>query len=353
MPILTDIHFDRVIVHSISAKAAFRGPEINFSAHSLVPQSNELEPLIDRINNAFADGSKSLKLSIKNTNPQSTPFLCHSIIRDHLNAQIFEQNSNRIAQNLADSFFTSNIPGGLLVVALGTDLESRLKFVLLIKAEIHDGFQTTNSNGTTKLEYIQRIVLSKNSKLYKFGLLLQNTSTNRDETDLNTMYDTYVFDLQIKPGAKDEAASYFFSTFLNCEIQKTDNKLTKMFYEKTKNFIKTISDDSERLDANINLKSFLRNTDIGTIDIHDYCELYIPLDYQNAFLTEMESDGSFPRSFAKDPILIHSALQRNILKFKNGVEMTIPQAEQPLYEITEQTADSTAIRIFSRYVGEK
>jgi len=122
MPILTDIHFDRVIVHSITEKRAFTAPEITFSTHSMVPQSNELEPLINRINNAFCDGSKSLKLSIKNSDSQSTPFLCHSIIRDHTNAQSFEQNSNRLAQNLADSFFTSNIPGGLLVVALGTDL---------------------------------------------------------------------------------------------------------------------------------------------------------------------------------------------------------------------------------------
>ena len=215
MPILTEIHLDRAIIHSVSEKQGNQPPLIELSAQSVIPNNRELEKLIARINNAFADGSKSLKLSIKNSNPNTTPELCHRIILDHNNAKTFDQCSTQLAQNLADSFFTSNIPGGLLVLFLGTDIANRKKFVLLIKAEIHDGFLTTIHNGVTDLKYISSIVLSKNSKFYKFGLFLQNNLDPVDDSDINDMYDSYVFDLQINPSSKDVAAEYFYSKFMN------------------------------------------------------------------------------------------------------------------------------------------
>lgn len=353
MSILTDIYLDRAIIHSVSEKQGSQPPIISLSAHSLAPNNRELEKLIARINSAFAIGSKSLKLSIKNSNPNTTPLLCHRIMQDHTNPTTFELNSNQLAQNLADSFFTTNIPGGLLVVFLGTDFANQRKFVLLIKAEIHDGYQTTIHDGVTRLEYLRSIVLSKNSKLYKFGLFLQKNVYTVDDSDLNEIYDSYVFDLQINPGSKDEAAGYFYSKFMNCDIQKNDNKLTKMFYEKTKEFIRRIDDDALRLDANINLKSFLRNENYGTIDVNEYSEQFIPHDYQDRFVAEMQSEVCFQRSFTKNTNLIKSFLKRDILKFNNGVEVAVPQDEEQLYEITDQTNESTTMRIFGRYLGEK
>lgn len=353
MPILTDIHLDRAIIHSVSEKQDNQPPLIELSAQSVIPNNRELEKLIARINSAFADGSKSLKLSIKNSNPNTTPQLCHRIIQDPNNATTFDQSSTQLAQNLADSFFTSNIPGGLLVLFLGTDIANRKKFVLLIKAEIHDGFLTTINNGITQLKYISSIVLSKNSKFYKFGLFLQNNLDPVDDSDINDMYDSYVFDLQINPSSKDAAAEYFYSKFMNCDIQKNDTKLTKMFYEKTKEFIKRIDEDALRLDADINLKSFLRNENFVMIDIQEYSKQFIPLPYQDLFLEEMESEECFQRSFTKNTNLIKTFLRRDILKFNNGVEVRVPQDEEQLYEITEQNLESTTMKIYGRFLGAK
>ena len=126
-----------------------------------------------------------------------------------------------------------------------------------------------------------------------------------------------------------------------------------MFYEKTKEFIKRIDEDALRLDANINLKSFLRNENFVMIDIQEYSEQFIPLPYQDMFLEEMESEECFQRSFTKNTNLIKTFLRRDILKFNNGVEVRVPQDEEQLYEITEQNLESTTMKIYGRFLGAK
>src|SRR5690606_1411495 len=115
------------------------------------------------------------------------------------------------------------------------------------------------------------------------------------------------------------AAAYFYQHFLGMDIQKSSKKLTKEFFEFTRDYIGSASlSEEEKLDAKDSLRVELKSSS-AIISVSDFAESYLPESIKADYVRHMEQRG-FPRnSVAKDTQFVAARLRRpRKLKFVQG-----------------------------------
>lgn len=293
-----NLEIKRVTIHKIFAKSKTVAEPYADECKELVKLGDEgLKTLHDRVMSCFNHKSKFFELHIADQTDRDNFF---HIQKDLWNSKEdkFLGISQQIADKAALAHKNANIPDGLLVVI--ECVISKLKCVVVIKAEKSDAFSMTGTN----LQLIKDIFLSSDKALYKIGFTIHR---NEKGTGMAN-YQYYVYDDSFSP-SKEDLAYYFYHTFLGFSTEKNSKLQTnKLHKHLTKFALRHIAyGDRYTVIRNID-RAFLepKNTTLSAKEF----SAYFPEEIHELFTKEVED--YFPTAFIKDTAITNTIETKRI-----------------------------------------
>jgi hypothetical protein len=237
---------------------------------------------------------------------------------------IFIEQSKQTANLLADAQKFRTIPGGILVVFAGSAGVPARRLIGVIKAEVHNGFTRENADGAMTLRFLQNLLLTAQTKLYKIGVFIEELPEALGEH--GGRWCSYIYDEQLTISNRDGAAQYFYEGFLGCKFLESSARNTKKFHDLTKTFIRGMDiPETEKIVLTNALVTYLKADQSPTVSTLAFGESYFeegPI--RDAYARHMR-DANFPVvAVAKDLSDVNSALRLRKLIFRNHVRLTAP-----------------------------
>lgn len=160
-----------------------------------------------RIVKAFGDDSHSLKMDISDTGEESVYKNIVDFWRTEQNDNQLLELSKKLTLLLAEAQDSKLYSEGIVITVKGTTKPTKCDFIAVIKAEIQDGFNIAESNGQQLLSYVNTLLLTRQQKLHKIGLFLNNQVNGRaiEVKDVSA----YVFDSNTSESAYKAKAEFF------------------------------------------------------------------------------------------------------------------------------------------------
>lgn len=321
---LLNLSVDRIIIHQIHQKDKDGNSVPPTQSHEFTDfEEKALASFIKRVTDALGEGSKAVEMEILKKDKTDLPSLVDVMIdQDDEN---FAVSSFDIAKKLSDAQRTKNITGGIVVVFTGKQGFPSQKYLGIIKAEIYNGYAKLIDEKTKKisLDYIEELLLTPSSKLYKTVAFFEKANYSLPCDDLNNKWVVMISDNQINQSDGKAAAQYFFSDFAGCGYPQTSARTTKQFYEATKEFITTLSCPVEEQTDLINaLTTYLKVDKSGTVEPSTFAASYFSdPKIQDGFKEFLEEKGLPVTAFTKDIEYIKSKLQTRKVVFNNSVKI--------------------------------
>lgn len=337
---------NRIIVHEVYKREDTREMILPRCNNELtVLDAAGLNVLQKRIINALGNDSYSVQMEVTDINENS--------VFDLSSKMIYEDDTSFIAmsQILSNKLSTAQdnrrIPGGVLVVFDGL-IGGGYKYLGIIKAEIHEGFTIDKSETSLLFRYISDLLLTPQQKLYKIGMFIEKV-TNEEDDDIRMTddFEVFIYDQNISGKDTDRAAIYFYNTFLGCSIGTNAKKLTKEFYNYTKDFIDSYIDDSEiKYDLNYALYTYLKTSQSSIVKITEFAEMYISEEKRDQYNSYMETKHFPSNAIPKDITLLATRLKKRRLKFSTDVSISGPSSNfKELVKIIEGSDEKTILEI--------
>lgn len=322
---LINLNVDRIIIHQVFQRDENGqpvAPEQSFEYTNF--EDSAMDAFKRRILDALGEDSKAVQMQIFQQDVGYVPRLVDDVIGQ--NDDDFSASSYDFARKLTDAQQKKNIPGGILVVFTGTQGTANKKFLGIIKAEIHNGYERVNlANGQIALRFVQDLLLTPTSRLYKTAAFFEKAQYPADYADLNDKWTVFISDYQIGKADGKAAAQYFYSEFLGCCYPETSARTTKTFYESARKFISAMAvPESEKSDYLNALHTYLKVDNTGSISTSDFASRYFDVDTQDSFAEHMESSGVPTSAFTKDVEHISSSLKTRRVNFRSNVKITAP-----------------------------
>ncbi len=256
----------------------------------------------------------------------------------------FVQHSRVLADALASAQGSRQIPGGLVVVFDGTLGSPATSFFGVMKAELHEGFIKTSD---LQARFVNDLFLSPKTKLYKIGLFI-STGT-QPQAELPAGWSAIVYDSAMTAAQRDNAATYFHSTFLGLDIPSNAAHQVKKFFEKTRDFIKSCNiTEEQKVDLYNGLYTYLKLDRGNTIQTSLFAEAYMDDDLADGYLAHMKAQNFPTAAVAKDISEISGSLRLRKFKFPRSITLSgPPEAIEELVsvEAVHGTDDATWTRI--------
>jgi len=323
---LLNLSIDRIIIHQIYQKDD-EGNEVKpTQSHEFTRfEQSALEAFKARVTDALGEGSNAVQMEIVNQEPEDLVSLVN-----HMTSQddeSFSVSSYDIAKKLTKAQQTRSIPGGIVVVFSGTQGPHRKKFLGIIKAEIHSAYekQTNPKTNEISLKFVEEVLLTPGTRLYKTAGFFEKASTVESSTCLNDKWVVMISDSQISKTDGKAAARYFYSSFLGCGYPQTSARTTKEFYDSSSSFIRALDVPETKKNDLLNaLTTYLKVDTSSTISSSDFASKYFDTDIQDEFTNHMEDSGLPTTAFTKDIEHIESKLKVRKIRFSKKVNITAP-----------------------------
>lgn len=347
--IFDNISFNHIITHNVYPPSE-DGIVPPFISKKLITLGAEAKgKLIERISKVLGHESKSLEMEIVQTGASSCFHFSSMLIG--ADKTDFIKNSAEIADLHTKAHTNKSWPGGSLVIISGTVGASNRRCVFIIKAEPQSGFkEETVTTEQIILEYIDNLILTPQSKLYKVGAFIEvdNKSTHLDER-MASDFSAFIFDSNIKAQDDSKAAQYFYSNFLGLKIPENAQQKTRDFHRLTKDFINAADIPTEdKLDLQQALYTYLKIDQSNTIQLSDFADKYMS-DTDNLkddYLDYMEGKNFPTTVIVKDLKLIKNKLRQRKVNFSSNVKIIAPaESFNELVEVLSVGDDSTTIKV--------
>lgn len=323
---LLNLNIDKIIIHQVYQR--------DVEGHKVTPmQSHEytnfsataMETFKQRVIEALGESSKAVEMEITNQDMEDLPTLVERSIDE--DGVTFAVSSYDFAVKLTNSQHTKGIPGGIVVVFTGTQGHPAKKFIGIIKAETHSAYEkeVDDVTGEISLKYVEEVLLTPSSKLYKTAGFFEKANYDSTYSDLNDKWVVMVSDSQISKAGGKAAAKYFYADFLGCGYPQTSARTTKQFYDEAKDFIKALDvEEHEKSDYLNALTTYLKVDTSSTISSSDFASKYFDQDTQDSFTEHMEDAGLPTASFTKDVEHIAGNLKFRKVSFSKNVKISAP-----------------------------
>lgn len=279
-----------------------------------------MDAFCERVVDALGNSSRSMEMDIIDAQPGSAVGLAASLFSQPDVA--FVTGSQAFADRLATAQTHRSWPGGIVVVFTGTVGAASHPFVGVIKAETQTGFKREIQRGALNAQYFDDLFMTPASKLYKIGVFIRHSSS---PGALPAGWQALVYDNQMTSGKRDDAARYFFGSFLGCEIPTNSAALTKAFFDNTREFIKALDVPfGEKNDLLTSLYTYLKVDQTPTIEVNAFSTTYIPQanrDDYRAFMVEKKMPLN---AINKDLTDIGSGLKLQRVAFPNDIRLIAP-----------------------------
>ena len=324
---LLNLTIDRIIIHQIFRRDGNGQIVQPRQSHAFtVFAQSAMQEFKNRVIDALGEGSNAVEMEIINQDGDSLPTLINLIVDQENNS--FAVSSYDIAKKLSKAQFTRAIPGGILVVFSGKQGAPPKKFLGMIKAEIHSGYEKLVNQDTQEisLKFVEEVLLTPGTRLYKTAGFFEKSDYDLHGTDLSDKWAVMVSDYQIGKADGKAAAQYFYSDFLGCGYPETSARTTKQFYDSTVSFITSLDVPAEKRNDLLNaLTTYLKVDTSSTVSSSEFASTYFDeVDTQDAFTAHMEEIGLPTVAFTKDTAHIVSHLKFRKVKFGSNLKITGP-----------------------------
>jgi hypothetical protein len=324
---LLNLNVDRIIIHQIF-KRDLDGNIVKpaQSREYTLFEDSAMENFRSRVTDALGEGSKAVAMQIFEQDAGKVPALIDLMIEQ--DEETFAVSSYDLAKKLADAQHSKGIPGGIVVVFTGKQGASQKKFLGIIKAEVHSGYEkiVDDETGRISLKFVEEVLLTPGTRLYKTAGFYEKTESPETASDLNNKWAVMVSDHQINKADGKFAAQYFYSSFLGLGYPQTSARTTKIFYDTSKKFITTLDvppgKKSDLLNA---LNTYLKVEESSIVSTSEFASRYFNEDTQDQFGAYMEEQGVPTTAFTKDTEFIKSSLKLRKVKFRSKVNISGPQ----------------------------
>ena len=313
-----NFQIEKMIIHEIFKLDDARQivpPRLNDSLTIL--DAAGLHVLGERVVAAIGIDSKSVEMDISDQSEGSVYVHINHILNVNTDEE-FIARSQEITWRLARSQTSRNLPGGVVVILQGSTGYDLAKYVLVIKAEWQDGFRKSGNNA---MSYVNDILLTPQQRLYKIGAFINRNGTTK----------AFVYDHNMSKSEENGMASYFYQSFLGCDLLHTNKYFTTKFYNGTKEFINNHPsfDDEQKYDLNTHLYSYMKSEIQSIISITNFADQYLvePAqrdEFANFMRSEVFRDENFNRSITKDISDIKSKLKLRKMYFSGNIRISGP-----------------------------
>ncbi len=343
----------KVAIHKIfkrEDKKILIPPEYNSQCSSL---DNEARRALEtRITRAFGNDSHSLKMKIEDTSEDS---VYRNIVdfwgTDQSDAAFLEM-SRQLTFLLAQAQNSRIYQDAIVVIVKGTTKAYNADFAAVIKAEIQDGFNIVESDGEQLLSYVNNLLLTRQQKLHKIGLFINNQVRGREIRQQDV--DAFLFDSNTGESISDSKAEYFYKSFLGLDFREDADVITNNFYIATKKYInECVKESAERIRLQTALRNYLYINKDMYINSSQFAEGYMEGgEAKDVYLKAMEEAGIPSTDIRKDVSMIKRGKTRS-LSFENSVKLTVPiEKFEEMVTVEEDGDGDTIIRIKGKYLDE-
>ena len=335
----------RTIIHEIFKRADAPTPvDPSYGTQVIQLAADARDALQQRITAALGHASHGLEMSIRKTGTESIWSKVRQIVDAPNNEATFITASQGIAASLADAQVSRNIPGGIVVVVYGMVGHPGIPFTCIIKAEPHAGFtRKVGTTGELMLEFLKDLILTPQAKLYKIGAFVRNDANEATDENPSGGWRGFIFDDLISAGNRQNAAHYFYDTFLGLTFPSNSAWQTKQFHTLTKEFIRSANVTEEiKSDLLGALTTYLKVDQGGTIQVNQFATSYMnAAELRDAYATYMQGKDFPAAAIAKDISEVKSVLRDRKVTFSNNIRLTGP-VEQFQDRVKMRTIDGDA-----------
>lgn len=324
----------KIIAHQIKPKTS------KIDAHSintdelLTLNAEEVTILIDRLQIAICNHSKSFELTFEDKSVESLYDILHNNFPSSDND--FIETSQTIADKLASAHFRTKIPGGYCLVG-EAELNTGKKMFFIVKAELQEVFNIEKN----KLNLIKNVFLSPAKDFYKVGFFIETGKS----------YVPYMFDDQFTMQKRD-LTEYFYAQFLGLSTDKNDSLKSKNFFNDTKSFIdENVDNLKDKIGLQTALTVLFRENVTGTISLKDFAEQHMEGKLKTLYLEQYLK--RYPRAFTKRTDLINKRVDLDRVTIPLTYTITIVGNKKAMEnievidDITDETAQNLSVQINS------
>lgn len=350
-----NLKVERLIVHEVSKRTSDGPKDPTLSDHFEILNDEATSVFCSRLSDALGSASRSVEMTIGNSGDGSMFSLVCKLLSASENSQ-FISLSQETGWMLVRAQTAMTIPGGLLMVFEGKVGAPARRYIGLLKAEPQTGFRQHITGGKSLLEFINKLFLTPDSKVYKIGIFVEKAVKSLSPQD----FACYLFDANISNKETAKAATYFYETFLGMTYLRSDAATTRKFIEVTRKFISKLDiAEEERIDISSALISYVRTDQSQVASVSEFAQKYLPDPDLRDTYEEFCRKNSLPEhSFTKNLSESKSLLRRRKVRIGNDVQLTAPADKfGDLVEITSipGTDDEpwTQITVKAKLIGEK
>lgn len=340
---LTNMKIERVVIHTVPKRTVDRAPGTPTYATGIItlpPASSATFQA--RVVEALGGSSHGIAVAIVEETPGSFFQIAASLM--YADDKTFLQQSRLLPDRLAVAQANRDLAASKLLVASGKAGKGRKRFLVVIKAELQDGFSEQNNS----IAHLTELFLTPSQKLFKIGFISEEVAA----APMGGMFDSanfkaHLFDHLMNASETRDAAHYFYSQFLGAGIIASDKRLTKSFYELTKEFINSAPVEQEKkvemLEA---LRVDLRSKS-AVVHVTTFAKQHLDSTVAAEYIKFMEGN-SFPKTAVdKNLDFIGAQLRKKRkIRFEHGVEITAPgDTLHTLVKIDKAEAGKTVITI--------
>ncbi|MBN7770758.1 nucleoid-associated protein [Marinobacter daepoensis] len=337
---LINLKIDRIIIHQVYQRDQEGQKVTPLQSHDYTRfDKNAMDTFVARVRDALGEDSSAVQMQIVNQDDGDLPRLVDDVM--DLNDEDFAAASYDFALKLASAQQRRAIPGGILVVFTGTQGAKPKRFLGLIKAEVHSGYEKEVQPDTQEisLKYVEELLLTPGTRLYKTAAFFEKADSNNDVDDLNDKWTVMISDYQISRTDGKAAAQYFYSDFLGFGYPQTSARTTKCFYDSATEFIADLDvSDAEKSELLNALTTYLKVEKTATVSSSDFAAKYFDDETKDDFLAHMEDSGVPTSAFTKDIEHIASKLKFRKVKFGGDIKFWAPY-EVFADKVTMETID--------------
>lgn len=345
-----------LVVHEVHKRDSCgeKQPTLSNTLETLTPEAHEV--FRERVGGALSSPSRCVEMALKNKAEGSTFVIARRLLG--ANEAGFISASQEAATNLSSAQTSMAFPGGLLMVFSGTVGAPEKRYAGFLKAEPQNGFRHGVKNGQNMLEFLNKLFLTPDAKVYKIGMFIENGVAAQGES-LENNFCYYLFDANITSKETAKAATYFYESFLGFTLLQSGAKITRQFIQITKNFINQMNVDEEtKLDLRSALTTYMRTDQNPVASVKDFGDRYFSEpSTKDAFVLFAEQHHLPAQAFTKDLSESGSLLRRRKVRFGGDVLLSVPaKTFAKLVSIKkifgDNDAEWTQITIREKLLGE-
>ncbi|HBL52864.1 MAG TPA: hypothetical protein DDZ34_02140 [Syntrophaceae bacterium] len=349
---------ERIAVHEIFQRD-INGYVEPALGKELINLSDEAKQVFcQRVADAMSSPTRCVEMNVMNSGEGSVFDLTRQLLAA-ADDEEFVAISRGAGAGLAQAQDSMRMPGGLLMVFNGTAGVPRKRYIGYLKAEPLEGFRQSVKEGKTFLEFIKKLFLTPDSKVYKVGLFVEMDQDLAQSAQPQDGFGFYLFDANIISKETVHAATYFYQSFLGLMTTSSDAKNTRRFIDVTRSFIDKMDVDPEvKLDLRSALNTYLKTDQAQTASIREFADRYFDDDTIRDDYQKFATKNRLPdQAFTKDLSESRSVLKTRRIRFAKDVQLSAPVDEfSRLISIKkiqgEGDASWTEIIVKSRLIGE-